>query len=46
VVRGEEKKVGIVYANTTLLCVLEHKVGKIVSSTPFVSSYSAFVPRS
>ncbi len=45
-VRVEEKEVGIVNANTTLLCVLEHKVGKIVSSTPFVSSCSALVARS
>jgi len=44
VARGEEKEVGIVNANTTLLYVLEHKVGKIVSSTPFVSSYSVHVP--
>jgi len=46
VVRGEEKEVRIVNANTTLLCVLEHKVGKTISSTPFVSSCSVLVPRS
>jgi hypothetical protein len=44
VARGEEKKVGITNANTTLFCVPEHKVGKIVSSTPFVNSYNVLVP--
>jgi hypothetical protein len=29
--RREEKEVGIINANTTLLCIPEHKVGKAVS---------------
>jgi hypothetical protein len=44
--RGEEKEVGIVNANTTLFCVPEHRVRKTLSLTPFVSSYSVFVPHS
>jgi hypothetical protein len=46
VARGEEKEVGIVNANTTMFYVLEHKVGKVVSSAPFVSSCSAHVSHS
>jgi hypothetical protein len=46
VARREEKEVGIVNANITLLCIHEHIIGKAVSSTPFVSSCSALVPRS
>ncbi len=46
VARREDKKVGIVNVNTTLLYILEHKVGKIVSSIPFVSSYNVHVPHS
>ncbi len=42
--RGEEKEVGIVNVNTTLFYVLEHRVRKIVSSTPFVNSCSVPIP--
>jgi hypothetical protein len=44
--RGEEKEVGIVNVNTTLLYILEHKVGKTVSSAPFVSNCNALIPHS
>ncbi len=46
VARGEKKEVGIINANTTSLCILEHTLGKTVWLAPFVSSYSADVPHS
>jgi hypothetical protein len=44
--RGEEKEVGILNVNTTLLFILKHRVGKTVSSAPFVSNCSVHEPRS
>jgi hypothetical protein len=43
-VRGEEKEVGIVNANTTLFYIPEHKMGKTISSTPCGSDCSDHVP--
>jgi len=44
VARGEKKEVGIINANIIMFCVPEHKVGKTISSSPFVSSYSVPIP--